>query len=292
MKIVCLMLLLVNLALPLWEWRSAEPLSSPASQLPSFLLEDEYRRAGRGATISSVFEAQIGEAEQMVARDVFDNTRSSSAGQTIESLLRSRAKPAREPMPTALPEATSKVTLKPTAKPTSVPTVTPKPKITAPSLSVTEVVKPVSEAVVAPVCYQVGPFADQAALAAWLKSQGLKEIATFSEENESPVDFQVLYPAAKSPEQQRLNKQMLNEKGIVDLWTVPAGETKGALSLGVFTSIERANVYRQELLDKGVKAEIKQRFKSVPRFYANVILNKDRYQQLLNRGTGKLASCR
>ena len=92
-------------------------------------------------------------------------------------------------------------------------------------------------------------------------------------------DFQVYYPAAKTPEQTRINKMMLNAKGITDIWPVPAGDNKGALSLGVFADRQRASNFKAQLAQQGIQAEIKQRAKVQRQVFAKVLLDKRQYQQ-------------
>ncbi len=85
-----------------------------------------------------------------------------------------------------------------------------------------------------------------------------------------PSGYQVYYPAANNPEQTRIQKMMLNAKGITDVWMVPSGELKGALSLGVFSDQMRAVVFRNQLLQRGIQAEVMERRKSQSRLFVRL----------------------
>lgn len=111
-------------------------------------------------------------------------------------------------------------------------------------------------------CYEAGPFADDAELQRWLKGKPLVSAQSFYREIAVPADYQVYYPAAKDAEQSRINKMMLQAKGIADIWMVPEGELKGALSLGVFVEKDRALSFREQLAARGIRAELRQRSKA------------------------------
>jgi hypothetical protein len=120
-------------------------------------------------------------------------------------------------------------------------------------------------------CYEAGPFSDQDALRRWANSEGL---TTFKAVNKSIIaasDFQVYYPAGKDAEQTRINKIMLKAKGFNDVWPVSDGDIKGAISLGVFNDRQRATLFKSQLADQGVKAEIKQRNKLRDELYIQFI---------------------
>jgi hypothetical protein len=105
-----------------------------------------------------------------------------------------------------------------------------------------------------------------------------------------PGDFQVFYPPAKNPEQSRINKLMLNAKGLQDIWLIPAGENKGGYSLGVFNDKQRANNFKNQMTQIGIQAEIKQREKTKMQWFARVLLEKAQLQQLGARASA-LSAC-
>lgn len=260
MKTVFFLLLLLNIALPLWQWRETEPEASSDSGLPPILLEHEYRTAQRGALIEDVYQRQLAVAEAIEIVRPGLGARDGSELPDVEGLLLANARPV------------------------IVTTVVPTPAVASQEQKEKQSLM---------TCYQIGPFVDQPSLALWLRNRDLKAASTLVRDVEEPLDFQVLYPAAKNPEQQRINKQMLNEKGIVDLWTIPVGDNKGAFSLGVYSDIQRANLFRKQLSEKGINAEVKQRFKTSQQYYAKLMLDKAQREQIVSaQGSMRLSACR
>lgn len=116
-------------------------------------------------------------------------------------------------------------------------------------------------------CYEAGPFIDQADARRWANGAQLTAYQAISNELATSSDFQVYYPAAKTAEQARINKMMLNAKGFTDIWVVADGENAGALSLGVFNDKQRAILFKTQLAERGVNAEIRQRTKTRPALF-------------------------
>jgi len=263
MKILFLVLALANVVLGLWEWRHLPSPQDSAlnAPLPTILLVNEAARARRGASISALIDQALVDWEHLPAQALLRKAQAKTelAGDEVRRLLVANAIPV---TPTTAPE------------PLATPVVNQ--SVAKPSMS----------------CYEAGPFNDEAELAQWLNNRALKNLETVYQEHELPADYQVYYPAAKNPEQLRINKMMLNAKGIADLWMVPSGRDKGALSLGVFADQKRASDFQKELLAKGVKAEVKQRFKPVQQYFAKVKLDRNRQQQLINSAQSLLAPCR
>ncbi|MDD1622112.1 MAG: hypothetical protein LUQ11_11590 [Methylococcaceae bacterium] len=132
------------------------------------------------------------------------------------------------------------------------------------------------------VCHEVGPFPDEKTANAWLAGQTLRG-EFYYKEVLTPTAYLVYYPAAKSSEQTRIQKMMINAKGITDIWVVPDGELKGALSLGLFNDQAHAAFFRGQLLQRGVQAEIKERYKSQFRSFVR-IMGKQKIPQHLAEG--------
>lgn len=120
------------------------------------------------------------------------------------------------------------------------------------------------------ICYEIGPFASDKAYQAWINQ------LTAVKDNIKPVikdeqvvsDYLVYYPAAETLIQAEANMQMLKDHGVNDLWLLRTGEEKGQISLGVFNKEERALIMKNQLLAKGINAEVKARYKSKPQKYA------------------------
>lgn len=119
------------------------------------------------------------------------------------------------------------------------------------------------------MCSEIGPFTDQLAAANWMASRSLRGQMIYKDLF-TPSDYQVYYPPAKTVEQTRIQKLMLNAKGFTDIWQIPGGELKGAYSLGVFSDLARATVYKNQLAEQGVKAEIVARQKKQPRLFVRI----------------------
>jgi hypothetical protein len=262
MKYLVLLLGLINVVLVLWEVRNNPFLTPPPvvnNQLATILLVDETQRAGRGSIISGAIDRSVDDWQhsQTAAKLTVSVPNPNSVGDEVKRLLLANAIPV-TPTTTADPAPAE---IKPE----------PMPKMS---------------------CYEAGPFNNETELMQWLNSKALKNLETIYQENEVPADYQVYFPAAKNSEQLRINKMMLNAKGIADMWMVPSGADKGALSLGVFADHQRANAFRNELLEKGIKAEVKQRFKPVQQYYAKVKLDKYLQAELINNAESMLAPCR
>lgn len=111
------------------------------------------------------------------------------------------------------------------------------------------------------ICYEAGPFDDSQSATEWLAAKSLPG-EPFTKDALMPSAYLVYYPMAKNPEQTRINRMMLNAKGINDVWVVPSGDLKGALSLGLFNDMPRAVLFKKQLAQRGVQAEIKERYKT------------------------------
>lgn len=139
-------------------------------------------------------------------------------------------------------------------------------------------------------CFETGPFEDEASLKKWLAQKALSSKQILQRDLITDIDFQVFFPAAKTPEQARLNKAMLNAKGIQDIWTIPDGDNKGGYSLGVFTEKQRALLFKNQLEAQGIRSEIKQRQKTKPQWFVRVMVDKAAVNQYESK-TLRLTTC-
>lgn len=267
MKLLFGFLLLLNVVVLLLELRDSPvepPVDTADRQLANILTVDEYNAARRGSAISAVMDDQV-ETWRVQGMQQFS---AQSAVDEVRRLLLTSARPAATPI------------VEPTA--TTVPTVVP-----LETDSIKNEPKPIM------VCFLAGPFKDEATTQHWLRANNLhNKVEIVFQDVGEPTDYQVYYPAAKSIDQQRINKMMLNAKGIEDLWLIPSGEIKGGYSLGVFTDPQRAELFRSQLLDKGIKADIKARYKEAPQVFARVVLDKNLQQPLISRAAELLKKCR
>jgi len=111
------------------------------------------------------------------------------------------------------------------------------------------------------VCYEAGPFANNNVYQIWeTRLNGfIKGI-----DRDEPVitDYLVYYPASETLDESKANVQMLKDKGVNDLYMINRGDEQGQISLGVYKKEERALILKNDLFAKGIKVEIKARYKS------------------------------
>lgn len=133
------------------------------------------------------------------------------------------------------------------------------------------------------VCYEAGPFADNSAYQLWLKRLNVDEeaVTPFRREGDAVSAYQVYYPAAETMEKSEANVQMLKAQGISDLFLMRKGEEQGQISLGVFSKEQRALLMQSQMLAKGIKAEIKPKYKRKLLHYA-LIRDKGEVMARLN----------
>jgi len=249
MKPLFFLLVLLNVGLTLWEWRKM-PIGDPIQTSPPpapLLLAEEAINARRGATLSGILDRRVNDWQRDEFSRIWNHLQGTERWQDAAFKLAKSSQ--RLPV----------VHLSTSSPPT------PPPKVQW-------------------VCHEIGPFADLPTMKQWLKQKGLVASDTLIKEVQVASDFQVYYPAAKTPEQSQLNKQFLISKGIEDFWLVPSGDNKGVLSLGVFSDHQRAQNFKSQLQAKGITAEIKQRSKTQQQFHAKVMVEKTRREALSGRG--------
>jgi hypothetical protein len=130
------------------------------------------------------------------------------------------------------------------------------------------------------VCYQVGPFAKTASVTEWRKQNKIDQdsFRLINKDKKVNITYLLYYPAAKTFSQSKENAEMLRQKGITDYWLFRKGESKGAISLGLFSKEKGALTLQKKLLKKGLKLEIKQRYKKQPIFFAQVLTSDQEFK--------------
>ncbi|MGZ8163452.1 MAG: hypothetical protein ACXWTT_11370 [Methylobacter sp.] len=125
------------------------------------------------------------------------------------------------------------------------------------------------------ICYEAGPFVSDKVYQAWMKQlTAVKDsIKPIIKDAQVLSDYQVYYPAAETLIESEANVQMLKNQGINDIWLLRTGEEQGQISLGVFNKEGRALIMKNQLLAKGINAEVKARYKIKPQKYALVRSN-------------------
>lgn len=131
-------------------------------------------------------------------------------------------------------------------------------------------------------CYEAGPFADNKAYSDWLSrlNDTESEIKPISRDEQIAGKYMVYYPAAKTQAEYEANIKMLKNLGIKDFWPL-SDEDKGKISLGLFTKEESAFTMKNELLAKGINAEVKARYKTKSQKYA-LLKGDDKLMERLN----------
>jgi hypothetical protein len=131
-------------------------------------------------------------------------------------------------------------------------------------------------------CYEAGPFVNQKDFRNLVKQ--LKdieiEIKPIHRDGRIPSNYMVYYPAAETEPESKANVKMLKDHGIKDLWLL-TGEDKGKISLGLFIKEESALTMKNQLLAKGINAEIAAKYKSKPQQYA-LIKGDDKLMERLD----------
>ncbi|MBS3963741.1 MAG: hypothetical protein KGZ80_04445 [Methylomonas sp.] len=139
-------------------------------------------------------------------------------------------------------------------------------------------------------CFVAGPFPDERAMTIWLKHNALRGLSTTQRQTTSIRDYQVYYPPASSPEQTRQDKAMLAAQGFDGVWMVTSGDNKGGLSLGVFSSAQRAMSFKNQLMAQGIQAAMQPRTETTTQFFATVMFDQRQQRPLEQSGVG-LVSC-
>ena len=120
-------------------------------------------------------------------------------------------------------------------------------------------------------CFEVGPFAATNVYQAWVAQVKdiRSEIKPINRDGKIVSNYMVYYPAAETQIQSEENIKILRNHGLKDFWILN-GEDKGKISLGLFTTEESALVMKNELLAKGINAEVKAQYKTKLQKYAVV----------------------
>jgi hypothetical protein len=111
-------------------------------------------------------------------------------------------------------------------------------------------------------CYMVEGFSSEGSAAQLMSNLSGRVVSAAIVSLRGAEEFWVIYPSSSDWNQSLANVEMLKEKGVTDLWLVPSGNQKGAISLGLFTTVGRAESSLKELASKKVAAEIIKREKA------------------------------
>lgn len=107
-------------------------------------------------------------------------------------------------------------------------------------------------------CFQWGPVTEesQAREVLNLVKAESDQAAVVRKPSDLTDGWWVLFPKAHDMEAARANRNMLLEKGVTDLWLFDKGTLQGAISLGLFKSLNRAELAQQRFTEKGIITEV------------------------------------
>jgi hypothetical protein len=107
-------------------------------------------------------------------------------------------------------------------------------------------------------CYLVGPEPSKARaeyLLGFFKAHAM-DATLEAKPGEVPDGWWILFPKAASLEAARENRRALAEKGVKDMWVFEKGSLEWAISLGLYSSRDRAEVARKQFADKSIVTEV------------------------------------
>lgn len=112
-------------------------------------------------------------------------------------------------------------------------------------------------------CYEAGPFNHPQDAQHWISSLGgdQKLLKLLAREQQVVSHYVVYYPAPPTLKEAQANVQMLKKHGIKDLFIRRNKEDLGEISLGVFSREERALIFKNQFLAKGLNVKVKSQYK-------------------------------
>lgn len=136
-------------------------------------------------------------------------------------------------------------------------------------------------------CYLLGPFPSEPIGHAALDNlrPHLTKIDLTFRSGDAPIGFWVLYPKADSVEAAKLNRKMLMDQGIKDVWLFDKGELQNAISLGFFDTKEAAEAMKQKFNERKIVTEIKPRMLKSEAFWLQMDWSgpKSELEALINK---------
>lgn len=266
MKILVLLLLLANMTLFMWEYKSG------AVNITTMNLEQHNEALQEKILLVSELNPALANREAIASdTDVLANTDSLKT-------------------PIIAPADNNKSHIKNPALANSV-------TLTKSTKSATNTITKTEKAEVTH-CYEVGPFSHDNIYTLWLKqvAEFKKTVHLYSNNKQTPASHLVYYPITESINIE-LAVQFLKSHGVTDFYRLRDGDYKGSLSLGVFKNESNAVALQQRLLNKGIHAQLKPLYKTEAQRYAFIkgsadIVNKTtKFKKTYNNLTIKDKSC-
>jgi uncharacterized protein YjeT (DUF2065 family) len=120
-------------------------------------------------------------------------------------------------------------------------------------------------------CRTVGVFekrSEAELISVQLRALGLNpEIS--SETSNSQAGFWVLIPARANRAEAVATAKNLEEAGVTDIWRFTSGELAHAISLGLFTDLERAQARREQITSLGFGPQVRPRFRQQTSYWVS-----------------------
>lgn len=111
-----------------------------------------------------------------------------------------------------------------------------------------------------PNCFLFGPLASEVqarrALGELKPQLTTGDVDVVNRPAETIGGYWVLYPKAENLDAARINRRMLMDKGIRDIWLFDKGEMVGAISLGLYHSQQRAEAAQKKFFEQNLKSEV------------------------------------
>ena len=112
------------------------------------------------------------------------------------------------------------------------------------------------------VCYRLGPIVEIAA-AEGLSNQLIQlgfDAAMHTQQVKKAKGYWVMYPPQESYEEAKQKLREIKDTGLSDLWLFPKGEHKNAISLGLYSRRDNAEVANKRAQKKGLATEVLVRY--------------------------------
>jgi hypothetical protein len=107
-------------------------------------------------------------------------------------------------------------------------------------------------------CFQWGPITEESRAREVLnliKAES-DQAAVVRKPSDLTDGWWVLFPKAHDMEAARANRNMLLKKGVTDLWLFDKGAQQGAISLGLFKTLSRAEQAQKRFTEQGIITEV------------------------------------
>lgn len=125
-------------------------------------------------------------------------------------------------------------------------------------------------------CFTLGPFDDdlaaRRALLAWEAAGARGRIRTGQASR--PASYWVILPPENGPQGAEAARQRLNDEGVDDHYVITEGEHEYGLSLGLFTSPERARRRQEQIRSLGLEPRVETRYRDRTVYWVDLEIHR------------------